>query len=146
MKAVDNLLPFSFTLLHPHVNLSSTPLSMLCIPGPPPFSSLAISWLLLSTHFTDTPTETSDLSSGQEVKRVQVPPVRVIPHISVHLIQERGSLWDSGGVESWQETVSHYQTMPHHLCHRRAIDFDVSAPRTGEQSERRAKSRCPYFL
>lgn len=52
-------------------------------------------------------------------QRVQVPPVRAIPHISAYLIQERGH----GGVESPRLRLSHYQTVPHQRCHHMAIDF-----------------------
>lgn len=54
-----------------------------------------------------------------------MPPVRVIPHISVYLIQDRGALRGHGGVESPRSILSHYQTMPHHHCHHMAIAFGV---------------------
>lgn len=60
-------------LLHPHINLSSTPLASLLVPfpilDPPPLRRCpAARRLLLSRGFTDTPTETSDFISRQEVK------------------------------------------------------------------------------
>lgn len=49
--------------------------------------------------------------------------MRVIPHISAHLIQQRGR----GGVEAPRSLVSHYQPMPHHHhCHHMTIDFGLS--------------------
>lgn len=51
--------------------------------------------------------------------------MRVIPHISVYLIQDRGALRGHGGVESPRSILSHYQTMPHHHCHHMAIAFGV---------------------
>lgn len=61
---------------------------------------LAFGLLLLTRHFTDTPTETSDLISRQEVRGFKFPPVRVIPHISAYFIQEKGELLRSTGVWS----------------------------------------------
>lgn len=60
-------------LFHPHINLSSTPLPSLYVPFLlssllPLLPCLPVSRLLLNRHFTDTPTETSDLISGQEVR------------------------------------------------------------------------------
>lgn len=78
--------------LHPFLPLSpsvSHPFFFFFHP-PPPLLPLPSSGLLLSRHLVDTPAETSDLISGQEVRGVQVPRVRIIPHISARSILEKG--------------------------------------------------------
>lgn len=57
----------------------------------------------------DTPAETSDLISGQEVRRVQVPRVRIIPHISFRSILEKGEC-SEGAMGVWSPHAREFLT------------------------------------
>lgn len=69
MPSLPSPHPHHLPSLPPHQPvIHSSTLTARPVPPPGLSSLLAVSRLLFSMHFTDTPTETSDLMSGQEVK------------------------------------------------------------------------------
>lgn len=89
--------------LHPRINLSHTPLPTVHVPllrsiPPPPPSVLCRQSAVIEHAFHRHSRWDRWPQQWAGSQRVQVPPVRVIPHISAYLIQDRGLLWDHGGV------------------------------------------------
>lgn len=116
------------SLFYPHTNLSSTPLYSLHVQLDllPLHPGLAVSRLLLSRHFTDTPTETSDLISGRKSEGSSSSCESNPTHLYIFDSGEGRAPRGHGGVESPCLRVSHYQTMPHHHCLRRTVGMGSS--------------------